>query len=153
MTAILGDETALLLAIQVSDDDAEHKQTALDNVSEAVITRLALRAKAEAYQLRIDRWLANAANLGADLDELAAAAGMSRSEALRRVESAPPGLLTEAVRRRLALEATLPEKRRGAASPQTADEITQEVDTTTAVPAPGQRRRFGWRGRAGRATA
>lgn len=146
MTTILGDETALLLAIQVPDDDAAHREAALENLSAAVITRLALKAKAESYRLRIDRWLATAANQGATLDELAAAAGMSRAEVQQRLASTPDGLLTEGARRRLAADAQLPDPQ-ARIHTGAEDEITAEVDAAITVPAPTPHRRFGWRSR------
>ncbi len=85
---MIGDDTAVLLAIGLPTDEAEHRQSALDAVSEAVITRFALRAKADAYQLRIDRYLVRAADLGATMDDLAAAAGMSTAEVAARLDAA-----------------------------------------------------------------
>lgn len=85
---MIGDDTALLLAIHMPTNEAEHRQAALDAVSEAVITRFALRAKADAYQLRIDRWLLTAAALGATVEDLAAAAAMSTAEVTARLDAA-----------------------------------------------------------------
>ncbi|MEA4945095.1 MAG: hypothetical protein VB080_11745 [Propionicimonas sp.] len=142
MTTILGEETSLLLAIQVPEDDTAHREAALENLSATVVTRLALKAKADSYRVRIDRWLAIAANQGASLDELAAAAGMSRAEVQDRLAATPDGLLTEGARRRLAADA----RSSGApAEVPATDEIT--VDTRITPPAGAPNRRFGWRPR------
>lgn len=142
MTTILGEETSLLLAIQVPEDDPTHREAALESLSATVVAQLALKAKADSYRVRIDRWLALAANQGAGLDELAAAAGMGRAEVQNRLASTPDGLLTEGARRRLAADARVP------AAPlavPVVDEIT--VDTTITPQATPPVRRFGWRAR------
>ena len=104
---LLYDDTQLLLAVDPSVDESS-LDTALAGLSGTVITQLALRAKAEAYQARIDRSLAAAANLGAGLDELAAAAGMAPDDVLARLQVAPRGLVEPATRIRLGLDATRP---------------------------------------------
>ncbi|MGC3994248.1 MAG: hypothetical protein QM779_09100 [Propionicimonas sp.] len=92
------DDTQLLLAVrpdaQLADEDA------LVRVSEAVVTRASLRAKAQAYDLRITRTIAIAANDGAPLAELAEAAGMSQDEVRERL-AAHSELLTPLTRERL----------------------------------------------------
>ncbi len=85
---MIGDDTAVSLALRLGIDEADHRQAALDAVSEAVITMFALRAKADIYQVRIDCRLAAAAALGATIEDLAAAAAMSPAEVRSRLEAA-----------------------------------------------------------------
>jgi len=104
---LLYDDTQLLLAFDVSEDDSS-LDAALAGLSGTVVTQLALKAKAGAYQARIDRSLAAAANRGASLDELAAAAGIAPAEVLARLRGTPRGLVEPATRTRLGLDATRP---------------------------------------------
>ncbi|MDQ7992073.1 MAG: hypothetical protein AAGC63_03445 [Propionicimonas sp.] len=109
----LYDDTQLLLAVDLREDDSS-LDAALASLSGAVITQLALKAKAKAYQARIDRGLAAAANRGASLDELAAAAGMAPDEVLVRLRSTLRGLVEPATRVRLGLDATRTDPRTAA---------------------------------------
>jgi hypothetical protein len=61
----------------------------LREVSAAVVARASLQAKARAYELRLTRWMAMAANQGAGLDALADAAGVSADEVRGRLAEHP----------------------------------------------------------------
>jgi len=61
----------------------------LREISVAVVARASLQAKARAYELRLTRWMAMAANQGAGLDQLADAAGMSADEVRARLAEHP----------------------------------------------------------------
>ena len=104
---LLHDNTQFLLATEPRADHTALDQ-ALENLSASVVTHHALLAKAKAYQSRVDRELATAANRGAGLGDLAAAAGVSTDEALARLRATPPGLLEPATGVRLGVNAAAP---------------------------------------------
>lgn len=101
---LLFEDTQVLLALDLRADDST-RDAALESLSGTVVTQLALEAKAKSYRARVDRGLAAAANQGATLDELAAAAGMSPDEVLARLRTTLRGLVEPATRVRLALDA------------------------------------------------
>lgn len=101
---LLFEDTQLLLALDLRADDSS-LDAALESLSGTVVTQLALEAKAKSYRARVDRGLAAAANQGATLDELAAAAGMSPDEVLARLRTTLRGLVEPATRVRLGLDA------------------------------------------------
>lgn len=101
---LLFEDTQLLLALDLRADDSS-LDAALESLSGTVVTQLALEAKAKSYRARVDRGLAAAANQGATLDELAAAAGMSPDEVLARLRTTLRGLVEPATRGRLGLDA------------------------------------------------
>ncbi len=94
----LVDDTQLLLAVPPEESVASRDP--LWEVSAAAVTGAALLAKARAYELRLTRWMAEAANQGAGLTELADAAGMSADEVRSRL-AGHPELLDAASRERL----------------------------------------------------
>ncbi len=101
---LLDDNTQALLA---ADPQAAGPtlDDALASLSASVVTHHALLAKARAYQSRVDRELAAAANQGATLADLAAAAGLSQDGVLERLRSAPAALLEPATQVRLGVVA------------------------------------------------
>lgn len=92
------DDTQLLLAVR--PEEAAAIRDPLWEVSVAAVTRASLQAKARAYELRLTRWMAEAANQGAGLTELADAAGLSVDETRARLAEHPE-LLDVASRERL----------------------------------------------------
>lgn len=101
---LLHDNTQFLLGTEPRTDLTTLDE-ALENLSASVVTHHALLAKARAYQARVDRELATAANHGASLTDLAAAAGLSTDEVLARLRDTQPGLLEPATRVRLGVDA------------------------------------------------
>lgn len=97
MTSLIED-TGVLMALPIPDaaDDS------LDTLSHTVITWISLQAKAQVYDRRVTRSIASAANLGATLEQMADAAGMSAEDVLGRLR-AHPGSLSPQSRLRLGI--------------------------------------------------
>ena len=98
MTTDLIEDTGILLAI----DMTAAPTGALDDVSRTVITWIFLDAKADAYNLRVTRALAAAANLGATLEQLADSAGLAADDVVARFR-AHPGMLSPTSRARFGI--------------------------------------------------
>jgi len=94
----LVDDTQLILALRT--EDADPARDPLGRISLAVVTKASLQAKAQAYEMRVTRAMAEAANQGAGLTELADAAGTSIDEVRERL-SRHPELLEPSARDRL----------------------------------------------------
>ena len=135
---LLYDDTQVLLAFDPRIDESS-RDKALESVSGTVVTQLALEAKAISYRARVDRGLAAAANQGATVDELAAAAGMSPDEVRARLRSAPRGLLESATRVRLGLDQTTPAAPAGAG-----DGTAAAVDPVRTAPVRSATRGWTW---------
>lgn len=95
------DDTATLLAVRVSAS-GEGPQAALNDLSQTVITWISLQTRANVYRYRVDRALVTAANRGAEIDEIAGAAGIAVAEVVQRLAANADRLLPE-VQDRLAL--------------------------------------------------
>jgi hypothetical protein len=102
--SVLMEDTQRLLVVDIPEL-GEDLAESLERLSATVITQVALQAKTDAYELRVTRALARAANLGATLDELADAAGMSVARVVARLQSRP-GLLDPGTQARLVSSAT-----------------------------------------------
>lgn len=85
---LVSDQTSTLLAVG-AEQSIDTTEPLLTDVSRAVVTLIALRAKAEAYDQRLTRALIGAFRGGASLTELCDAAGMSREAVLIRLSASP----------------------------------------------------------------
>lgn len=90
MTSTLLDDTGVLLALDIP----ELQDDLLANVSRTMVMWIALEAKTNAYSGRVTRALATAANEGATLEQLSAAAGLSPDRVRERLATQPK-LLTD----------------------------------------------------------
>lgn len=122
--SVLLEDTQRLLVIDVPDL-ADDLAQSLERLSATVITQAALQAKTDAYDLRVTRALARAANLGASLDDLADAAGMSVTRVVGRLQ-ARRELLDPGTEARLAMSASEAPARAGL--PQSASAHRRVLD-------------------------
>ena len=136
---LLYDDTQVLLAFDPRIDESS-RDKALESVSGTVVTQLALEAKAISYRARVARGLAAAANQGATVDELAAAAGMSPDEVLARLRAARRGLLESATRVRLEIDHTT----RAVPSGRAVDAAAAAVEPARSAPARSATKGWTW---------
>lgn len=101
------DDTSFLLVTDVLER-ADRLDLSLDTASRTTVTWIALQAKTDAYDLRVTRSLAAAANLGATLSELADAVGMSQQRVVDRLADRPELLTPESLDRLGITEAITP---------------------------------------------
>lgn len=143
MTSTLLEDTGVLLAL----DMPELHDDLLTNVSRTMVMWIALEAKTGAYNGRVTRALAAAANEGATIEQLSAAAGLSPETVLQRLAEKPE-LLTDLSVARLnvklgrvdpvaAIEpAPAVEPPHSPATPDPADETTELVGTEVRLDGP-----------------
>ena len=141
MTTTLTDDTIILRSLAAT----EGPDCSMDGLSRAALTRLALQVKAEAYDRRITMALTSLANDGADVNELAWAAGLSQDDVLSRL---PRDLLNLDTLLRLDLDPRPVFPAPDAQAAQIAAEVSQAIRSSPEVdPAPqAEPARTGWFG-------
>lgn len=101
MSNTLIEDTGTLLLLDIPEGSSE-LDDAFVKVSLTVVTHASLAAKTKVYNQRITRAIADAANCGAPLDDLAEAAGCPVEEVVQRLDGyngLDPSVAAEVARR------------------------------------------------------